>query len=83
MSENAAPTIEDLVRELLIEQLGVPVADLTHPALLVDDLGCDSLDIVELMSVAEDAFDIDIPDEAIDKVRTVGDAIELVKGLKR
>ena len=74
-------TIESRVHEILMEQLGAKPAEFSLAARLVDDLCCDSLDIVELMLAAEDEFGIVVPDSAIDQVKTVGDAIELVKGL--
>lgn len=70
------PTIEERVRDLVVEQLGVNVEQVTPEASFVDDLGADSLDTVELVMAFEEEFDIQIPDEDAEKIRTVGDAVK-------
>jgi acyl carrier protein len=72
--------IEQKVREIIVEQLGVEESEVTPEASFIDDLGADSLDTVELVMAFEEAFDIEIPDEDAEKITTVKDAIEYVKG---
>lgn len=67
------------VRKVLAEQLGVDESVVTPDASFVDDLGADSLDIVELIMGLETEFDIEIPDEDAEKIATVGDAVEYIK----
>ena len=66
------------VKEIVVEQLGVELASVTEEASFTDDLGADSLDTVELVMALEEEFDIEIPDEAAQGVKTVGDVIELI-----
>jgi acyl carrier protein len=68
--------IESQVKEIIIEQLGVDEAQVAAEASFIDDLGADSLDTVELVMAFEEKFDIEIPDEDAEKMRTVGDAVE-------
>ncbi len=70
MADNA-----DKVKEIIVRELGVERDKLTDNASFIDDLGADSLDIVELVMEFEKEFNIDIPDEEAEKLRTVGDAI--------
>ena len=63
------------VREIIVRELGVERDKLTDGASFIDDLGADSLDIVELVMEFEKEFEIDIPDEEAEKLRTVGDAV--------
>ncbi len=72
--------IEQKVKEIIVEQLGVEESEVTPEASFIDDLGADSLDTVELVMAFEEAFDIEIPDEDAEKITTVKDAIEYVKG---
>jgi acyl carrier protein len=68
--------IEAKVKEIIVEQLGVDEAQVNPEASFIDDLGADSLDTVELVMAFEEKFDIEIPDDDAEKMRTVGDAIE-------
>lgn len=72
--------IKDQVIEIIIEQLGVDETQVKPEASFIDDLGADSLDTVELVMAFEEKFDIEIPDEDAEKMRTVGDAIEYLNG---
>lgn len=65
-------TFEKL-KGIIVEQLGVEEADVTLTANIQDDLGADSLDVVDLITTIEDEFDISIPDEAVEEIKTVGD----------
>ena len=74
--------IEEKVKEIIVEQLGVDEGQVDDSASFVDDLGADSLDIVELVMAFEEAFDMDIPDEDAEKITTVKDAVEYIKNKK-
>ncbi len=67
-------SVEEKVKQIIVEQLGVDEGEVTANASFVDDLGADSLDTVELVMAFEEAFDIEIPDEDAEKIRTVQDA---------
>ncbi|MGE5575992.1 MAG: acyl carrier protein [Syntrophothermus sp.] len=67
------------VREIVVDQLGVDEEEVTMEASFVDDLGADSLDIVELVMALEEEFDLEIPDEDAEKITTVGDVVEYIK----
>ena len=71
--------IFDIVKEIIIEQLGVTESAITPEASFIDDLGADSLDIVELIMALEEEFDLEIPDSDAEKVVTVGDVVEYIK----
>ena len=71
--------IFDKVREILVEQLGVKPEEVTMEASFQDDLGADSLDVVELVMALEEEFDLKIPDEDAEKITTVGEAVEYIK----
>ena len=70
---------EDKVKEIIAKELEVDVKQLTNEAKFIEDLGADSLDIVELVMALEEEFGIDIPDEDADKLKTVGDAMNYLK----
>ncbi|PIP79855.1 MAG: acyl carrier protein [Gammaproteobacteria bacterium CG22_combo_CG10-13_8_21_14_all_40_8] len=72
-------TIEDRVKKIVIEQLGVKEEEVTHESSFVDDLGADSLDTVELVMALEEEFDTEIPDEEAEKINTVQAAIDYIK----
>ncbi len=67
--------LEQKVKEIIADQLGVEIEKLTNDAKFVDDLGADSLDVVELIMAFEEEFGIEIPDEDAEKIQTVGDVI--------
>lgn len=71
--------IFEKVKKIIVEQLGVAETSVTMEASFIDDLGADSLDIVELIMALEEAFDIEIPDEDAEKVATVGDVVDYIK----
>ncbi len=71
-------TIEDRVRKIIVEQLGVKEEEAKNEASFVDDLGADSLDTVELVMALEEEFDTEIPDEEAEKITTVQSAIDYV-----
>ncbi|HWR81817.1 MAG TPA: acyl carrier protein [Candidatus Deferrimicrobium sp.] len=72
-------SIEERVKEIIVEQLGVEAGQVTDRAKFVDDLGADSLDTVELVMALEEEFSIEIPDEDAEKILSVGDAIDYIK----
>ena len=71
--------IQEKIRQVIADQLGVKIQEVTDTAKFVDDLGADSLDIVELIMELEDKFLIAIPDDEADKLITVGDAIKYIE----
>ena len=71
--------VEQKVKEIIVEQLGVDEGQVDPNASFVDDLGADSLDIVELVMAFEEAFDLDVPDEEAEKLKTVKDAVDYSK----
>ena len=71
-------SVEERVKQIIVEQLGVDEAEVTPTASFVDDLGADSLDTVELVMAFEEAFEIEIPDEDAEKIRTVQDAVSYI-----
>jgi acyl carrier protein len=72
-------SLEERVTDLIVEQLGVSREEAVLDAAFIDDLGADSLDIVELVMSLEEEFDIEIPDEDAEKIQTIGDAIDYLK----
>ena len=73
----------DKVKEIVVEQLGVDEDAVTMSASFVDDLGADSLDIVELIMAFEEEFNVEIPDDEEEKISTVGDAVDYIKAVKK
>jgi acyl carrier protein len=71
-------SVDERVKQIIVEQLGVDEAEVTANASFVDDLGADSLDTVELVMAFEEAFEIEIPDEDAEKIRTVKDAVDYI-----
>ncbi len=71
--------IEQRVKEIIADQLGEPIENITPEKDFVQDLGADSLDVVELVMALEEEFGIEIPEEDAEKIRTVGDAINYIK----
>jgi acyl carrier protein len=71
-------SVDERVKQITVEQLGVDEAEVTPNASFVDDLGADSLDTVELVMAFEEAFEIEIPDEDAEKIRTVKDAVDYI-----
>jgi acyl carrier protein len=72
-------SVEAKVKEIIVENLGVDQEKVTEQASFVEDLGADSLDTVELVMAFEEEFDVEIPDEDAEKMRTVGEAIAYLK----
>ena len=68
----------DRVKKIVVEHLGVESDKVTEDASFIDDLGADSLDIVELVMAFEEEFGVEIPDDAAEKINTVGDAIKYI-----
>ncbi len=75
--------VEERVKKIIIDQLGVDEAEVTPEAKFIDDLGADSLDTVELVMALEEEFGIEIPDEEAEKIATVQDAISYIRGHKK
>ena len=73
-----ASSTEEKVKSIIVEQLGVNESEVTGGASFIDDLGADSLDTIELVMAFEEAFGIEIPDEAAEKIKTVQDAVDYV-----
>ncbi len=72
-------SLETRVTDLIVEQLGVSKEEAVMKASFIDDLGADSLDIVELVMAMEETFDIEIPDEDAEKIQTIGDAVAYLR----
>ena len=66
-------SLEIKVRNIVAEQLGVDLAEVTPDARILDDLGADSLDVVEMVMSIEEAFDIEVPDQDVEELRTIAD----------
>jgi len=75
--------VDDKVKKIIIDQLGVDEAEVTSEAKFIDDLGADSLDTVELVMALEEEFGIEIPDEDAEKIATVRDAINYIQEHKK
>jgi acyl carrier protein len=74
-----AKPVEERVKEIICEQLGVEEDEVAPAAKFIEDLGADSLDTVELVMAFEEEFDLEIPDEDAEKIVSVGDAIQYIK----
>jgi acyl carrier protein len=74
--------VAEKVKKIVVEHLGVEEAKVTEGASFIDDLGADSLDTVELVMAFEEAFGVEIPDDAAEKIQTVKDAIEFIEKQK-
>ena len=72
-------TVDERVKKIIAEQLGVEEEEVTLEAHFVEDLGADSLDTVELVMALEEEFEIEIPDEDAEKILTVGNALDYIK----
>jgi acyl carrier protein len=72
-------SVEQKVKQIIVEQLGVDENQVDSTASFVDDLGADSLDIVELVMAFEEGFDLEIPDEDAEKITTVKDAVDYIE----
>jgi acyl carrier protein len=72
-------SVDDKVKSIIVDQLGVNEGEVTAAASFVDDLGADSLDTIELVMAFEEAFGIEIPDEDAEKIKTVKDAIDYIQ----
>ena len=73
-------SVAEKVKKIVVDQLGVAEDQVTEEAKFIEDLGADSLDLVELVMAFEEEFGSDIPDEDAEKLTTVGDAIKYVEG---
>jgi acyl carrier protein len=73
------PGVEDKVKQIIVDQLGVDSGDITPASSFVDDLGADSLDRVELIMALEETFGMEIPDEDAEKISTVQNAVEYIQ----
>jgi len=67
------------VKKIIVDQLSVDESEVIYDASFIEDLGADSLDIVELVMALEEEFDIEIPDNSAEKIATVGDAVDYIK----
>jgi acyl carrier protein len=72
-------SVEDKVKEIIVDQLGVDEKQVVPAASFIDDLGADSLDTVELVMALEEEFDIEIPDEEAEKIASVENAVDYIK----
>ena len=71
--------LEQRISKMIIEQLGTTKEEIVPEASFIDDLGADSLDIVELVMAMEETFDIEIPDDDAEKIQTIGDAVAYLR----
>jgi acyl carrier protein len=72
-------TVEQRVKDIIVEQLGVNADQVTPDAKFIDDLGADSLDIVELIMALEEEFGIEVPDNEAEKLQSVGDVVKYIE----
>ncbi|CAF0691321.1 acyl carrier protein [Candidatus Methylacidithermus pantelleriae] len=75
----AEKSVEERVKEIIVEQLGVNPEQVTPDAKFIEDLGADSLDTVELVMAFEEEFNVEVPDEEAEKLQTVGDVIRYIE----
>lgn len=75
-------TTFDKVKAIVVEQLGVDKAEVKIDSTFIDDLGADSLDIVELIMAFEEEFNVEIPDDVAEKIKTVKDTVEYIDSIK-
>ena len=75
--------IFDDVRDVVVEQLSVPAENVKMESNIIEDLGADSLDVVELVRALEEKFDVEIPDSDAEKLKTIADVVSFVEGLKK
>jgi len=78
MGDSPGSDLVARVRSLVADQLGLDISEVISGASILDDLGADSLDVVELVMSLEDAFDIEVPDEVVEDMRTIGDIEQYV-----
>ena len=76
-------SVEEKVKSIIVDQLGVNESDVTPEAHFEDDLGADSLDTVELVMKFEEEFDLEIPDEDAEKIKTVQDSIDYIRAHRK
>ena len=76
-------SVEERVKQIIVEQLGVDEGEVTASASFVDDLGADSLDTVELVMALEEEFGIEVPDEQAEKLQSVGDVIKYIEDVQQ
>jgi acyl carrier protein len=79
VEETGMAAVDEKVKQIIVEQLQVDEAEVTPSASFQEDLGADSLDVVELVMQFEEAFDMEIPDEDAEKIKTVKDATEYIE----
>lgn len=72
-------TVFERLKDIIVDRLRVPLSKIIEDANFLEDLGADSLDVIELIMAIEDTFGIEVPDEDIEKVITVGDAVRYIK----
>lgn len=75
----AEKTIEEKVKDIIVEQLSVNAEQVTPEAKFIEDLGADSLDVVELVMAFEEQFSVEVPDEDAEKLQTVGDVVKYIE----
>lgn len=75
----AEKSIEEKVKDIIVEQLGVNAEQVTPTAKFIEDLGADSLDTVELVMAFEEEFNVEVPDEEAEKLQTVGDVVKYIE----